>query len=161
MRSPRSAARHDRKEAIAFWAAIDWSRSECAAYTPISCEPLRRFLDHAEVGIFLDVEVVLEEADFFLLFEIVLQRAEVRRAVRIAILIATGEGPVHARQWRFVEPRDDGDRFIVILWIDVPTDRAHGVLKKINQCGAVLLDEVFAGRPHRELSDAEGVTLRK
>jgi len=56
-----------------------------AAYTPISCKPLRRFLNNAEVGIFLNVKIVLEESDFFLLFEIVLQRAQVRRAVRYAV----------------------------------------------------------------------------
>jgi hypothetical protein len=95
------------------------------------------------------------------LFEIVLQRAQVRHAVRIAVLIAAGEGPIHARRRRFVEPRDNGDRFIVVLWIDVPANRAHGVFKKIDQCGAILLDEAFARRPHRQLGDTEGIALRK
>src|SRR5271157_3708067 len=150
-----------------FWAAIDGGGTlpaACtlsAACTPISCKPLRRFLDHTEVGIFLDVEVVLEESDLFLLFEVVLQCGEIRRAVRIAVLIAAGEGPVHARRRCFVEPRDDGDGFIVILWIDVPADRAHGIFEKINQYGAVLLDGTFAGRPYCQLSDAEGIALRK
>src|SRR5215469_18507269 len=97
--------------------------------TPTSCKPLRRFLDQAEIRILLDVEVVLEEADFFLLFEIVLQRAQVRRAVGIAILIAVGKSPVHARRRRFIEPRDDGNGLIVVLWIGIPADRAHGVFK--------------------------------
>ena len=59
-------------------------------------------------------------------------------------MIAAGEGPVHARRRRFVQPRDDGDGLIVILWIGVPADGAHDIFEEIDQCRAVLPDEVGA-----------------
>src|SRR6516165_1495449 len=46
------------------------------------------FGDHAQVGEFLDVDGLLEEANLLLQIEVALQRRDIGHAVRIAILIA-------------------------------------------------------------------------
>src|SRR5487761_295886 len=112
------------------------TRRACGAPS-ISCQPLRRFLHHAYVGIFFYVDIVLEEPDLLLELQVALQRAQIRHAVRIAILILAGEGPFHAGRRRLVESRDDVDRFFVIFRIAVPAYRPHGILEEIDQRRAV------------------------
>src|SRR5580704_9376653 len=53
-----------------------------------SSQALRSFRNHTQVRIFLHVDIVLEEADLLLQLQVILQRGDVRRAVRVAILIA-------------------------------------------------------------------------
>src|SRR6185437_4309303 len=85
-----------------------------------STQPFGGFLDHAEVGIFFDIDIRVEQTDLLLQLQIALQRREIRRAVRVAILVARPEGPIHARRWRLIDAGDGGDSCLVILRIGVP-----------------------------------------
>ena len=55
-----------------------------------SLQPLGRFLDHAQVGVALHIELRMHEAELLRQIDILLQRADVRQQLRIAVIVNAG-----------------------------------------------------------------------
>src|SRR6516165_7031861 len=81
---------------------------------PLSAAP-RGLLQQSELGIFRDVERFFDETDFLDPVDALLNYAQIRLPVEIAVKILFGEQPVlEDRRWALEEPRDHPDRLPVI-----------------------------------------------
>src|SRR5665213_2371124 len=113
-------------------AAADWAAGDG------SFEAFRRFLDQAQIDVILDLDALLEKAQFLLLLDAGLDRGDGGHAVRVAVVIAVlalllEEPGIERGGRRLGHLGCDLDRLLVVGRVEIPALLAQRVLHEIDQ----------------------------
>ena len=98
----------------------------------ICCNAIIRLAGEAQIGIFGDFEIGVQEPKLFRQVDIRLQRFEVRQSLRVAVIILFGKNPVLVELSRLLGGVDDQlNRFLAVRRI---AEAAGG--RKAGRCPA-------------------------
>src|SRR5579862_6042460 len=117
-----------------------------------SLQPLCRFLNDAQVRIFLHVDTRLGEAELAGKVDVLLQRVEVRHQVRIVIDVPVGESPIEGVRRTLDQIAEDLLGGLVIRGVEIPVHDAQRVFHEIDHRGPVLVEASTRTGPRWSIS---------